>query len=206
MVFVGGATTGLLITDPGAPEVRATKDVDVIVTIASRSEYYELGARLRALGFAEDQSEDAPICRWRFGDDLFMDVMPTEADIVGFSNRWYPDAVTNSTMAELEPDLQIRVVTAPYYCATKLEAFHGRGNSDVLASHDLEDFVAVVDGRPELIDEIRVAESNVRAFLASEAALLLENRAFVDAISGFVPNDEERAPIIAARLMAIAKV
>ena len=31
VVFLGGATTGLLITDPAAPPIRPTEDVDVIV-------------------------------------------------------------------------------------------------------------------------------------------------------------------------------
>ena len=38
--------------------------------------------------------------------------------------------------------------------ATKIEAFRGRGGDDHQLSHDLEDLVAVVDGRPELIAEI----------------------------------------------------
>ena len=40
VVFLGGAATGLLITDEAAPKVRATKDVDVIVEILSKSDYY----------------------------------------------------------------------------------------------------------------------------------------------------------------------
>ncbi len=35
MVFVGGYTTGLLVTDEGAAEVRATDDVDSIVKVTS---------------------------------------------------------------------------------------------------------------------------------------------------------------------------
>jgi hypothetical protein len=31
MVFVGGSTVGLLITDQASPDVRSTKDVDSIV-------------------------------------------------------------------------------------------------------------------------------------------------------------------------------
>jgi len=52
--------------------------------------------------------------------------------------------------------------------ATKLEAFHGRGSSDVTASHDLEDILTVVDDRPELVSEIGAAEPEVRAFIAGE--------------------------------------
>jgi hypothetical protein len=56
---------------------------------------------------------------------------------------------------EPEPDLHIRVVTSVYFCATKLEAFAGRGKNDYQTSHDLDDLMAVVDGRAELIEEIR---------------------------------------------------
>ncbi len=42
VVFLGGAATGLLLTDPGASPVRPTKDVDVIVEVGSRGEYRAL--------------------------------------------------------------------------------------------------------------------------------------------------------------------
>jgi hypothetical protein len=64
MVFLGGCATGLLITDPAAPPIRATQDVDVITEVASLAAYHRLSQRLREQGFAEDQSPDAPICRW----------------------------------------------------------------------------------------------------------------------------------------------
>ena len=51
--------------------------------------------------------------------------------------------------------------------ATKLEAFRQRGQSDPYGSRDLEDIVAVVDGRPELVMECRAASSDVRSYLAS---------------------------------------
>ena len=35
MVFLGGCATALLLTDPAAPEVRATQDVDVITEVGS---------------------------------------------------------------------------------------------------------------------------------------------------------------------------
>lgn len=64
MVFLGGCATGLLITDPAAPPIRVTRDVDAIVQVISRADYYQLSEKLRARGFKEDASEGAPICRW----------------------------------------------------------------------------------------------------------------------------------------------
>ena len=74
MVFVGGCATGLLLTDPAASTIRPTIDVDVLVEVATLVEYYRLSEQLRQLGFVEDTSEDAPICRWR-ADDVILDVM-----------------------------------------------------------------------------------------------------------------------------------
>lgn len=37
LVFLGGCATGLLITDPAAPEIRVTRDVDAIAQITTRT-------------------------------------------------------------------------------------------------------------------------------------------------------------------------
>lgn len=64
VVFVGGCATGFFISDPAMPEVRATQDVDVIVEVASRLDYYRLEEELRQRGFKQDMTENAPVCRW----------------------------------------------------------------------------------------------------------------------------------------------
>jgi hypothetical protein len=92
VVFLGGAVLGLLTTDPAASEARPTKDVDLIVDIASRAEYADLETKLRAAGFLSDRSQDAPACRWLAGD-VKVDVMPTDPALLGFGNRWYAQAV-----------------------------------------------------------------------------------------------------------------
>ena len=51
VVFVGGCTTGLFITDEAAAEVRPTFDVDVIAEITSYADYATFSERLRALLF-----------------------------------------------------------------------------------------------------------------------------------------------------------
>lgn len=64
MVFLGGCATGLLITDPAAPPVRMTRDVDAIVQVLSLADYRQLEKQLRVQGFSEDTRTNAPICRW----------------------------------------------------------------------------------------------------------------------------------------------
>ena len=94
-----------------------------------------------------------------------------------------------------------------YFCATKLEAFAGRGKDDYLSSRDLEDFVAVIDGRAELVQEIRSAQEDVRAYIASEINKLLGTQAFVDALPGYLLPDaasQARIMLVMSRLRQIA--
>ncbi|MFO8010276.1 MAG: hypothetical protein R6U89_05615 [Dehalococcoidia bacterium] len=51
IVLVGGAATGLLITSTAIPRIRPTIDIDVIIEITSRSDYYILEDKLRQLSF-----------------------------------------------------------------------------------------------------------------------------------------------------------
>lgn len=204
LVFVGGSITDLLITDAAAAEVRPTLDVDAITEVTSLPGYYALGQRLKRLGFSEDRSL---LCRWRHKDQVTLDVMPTNERILGFSNQWYPDAIAHAILIEIEPGLKIRVVTAPYFCATKIVAFHGRGEGDYIASHDLEDFVTVVDGRQELAGEIRSAAANLREYLAEQVRQLLSTREFAEALPGFLrpdPATQARLPLLMQRLEEVA--
>lgn len=205
LVFAGGCATGLLITDPAASGIRPTKDVDAITEVASYGEYLRLSERLRALELEEDHSEGAPRCRWRYGD-LRIDVMPTDEKILGFSNRWYGPAIASASDMEVA-GLRIRLITPVYFLATKLEAFRGRGQNDYSGSHDLEDIIAIIDGRPEVIDEVRKASSDVRTYVASQVRHLLSTRAFTDALPGFLLPDsasQARHGLLVQRLDALA--
>jgi hypothetical protein len=208
LVFVGGSTTALLITDKAAADVRPTYDVDAIAEITSYAAYTEFSERLRKLGFTEDTSEGAPICRWRQKKTI-LDVMPLDEKILGFSNRWYKPAMDSAVARELEPGLRVRVVTGLFFCATKLEAFAGRGKNDYLASHDLEDLVSVVDGRAELVEEIHAGPEDVRTCIASEIKKLLAIGSFVDALPGYLLPDaasQARISTVLERLKQIAGV
>lgn len=189
MVFLGGCATGLLISDPAAPPIRVTRDVDAIVQVLSRAEYYNLSEKLREHGFTEDTSEDAPICRW-LGGEIILDVMPTSEEILGFGNIWYQKAFEHDFSVHLPDVRKIRVVSPPYFLITKLEAFRGRGKGDYMLSHDIEDIVAVLDGRSEILDEIKIADIVLVHELANRFQELLKDQKFLDAISGHMPTDK----------------
>jgi hypothetical protein len=206
LVFVGGCTTALLITDQAAAAVRPSYDVDAIAAISSYPAYMDFSERIRNIGFTEDNSPSAPICRWRHQRIIF-DLMPLDEKILGFSNRWYKAAMDAAQQHILANGLHIRAVTAAYFCATKLEAFTGRGRQDYLASRDLEDLVSVLDGRPEIIGEIALSPHDVRTYITVEINKLLATAQFMDALPGYLLPDrasQARLPNLMVRLKNIA--
>lgn len=182
VVFLGGCTTGLFITDPEFPDVRYTLDVDCIVDVISLRQYHQLEKQLFKCGFKKSLTEDV-ICRW-FYDDVILDVMPTDERILGFGNRWYKKAIASSMKYQLTDAISIKIVSAPYFLATKLEAFKTRGKSDYYASHDFEDIMSILDGRIEIIEEIFSADVELRDYLVNAFLEIDRSPAFKGAIPG----------------------
>lgn len=186
---MGGATVELWITDPAAPPVRPTKDVDVVIEVTTRTAFHEFEARLRERGFSEDR-QDGVICRWRRRDSgLILDAMPARAEILGFENRWQAEALPHAVSRELPSGTHIRAVSPPYLLATKLEAFKGRGHGDFLGSRDFADIVALLDGRDEIVTEVLASPPELRRYLATEARELLGHPRVLDGLVGAMRPD-----------------
>lgn len=202
MVFVGGCSTAVLITDEiTLHEVRATDDVDLIVDLAGQVQWYQLQEKLREKGFTIS-SQDTVICRMRLGD-LKVDFMPDDETILGFSNRWYKQGIRTAIAYVLPSGREIRHLTSPLFLATKFEAFRGRGGNDPLRSHDLEDILLLVDGRQELLEEIRYAEEDVRQFIAEQLRTLLEHSDFDHFLHGNIRGPEGRTEVVLGRIEAM---
>ena len=189
VVFLGGATLTLWITDPGAPPPRPTKDVDVVVEVMTRSGFHVFEARLRSLGFSEDQ-EDGVICRWRDRDSgLILDAMPADPSILGFSNVWQGASIPHAALCTLPSGARIRAAPPAYLLATKLEAFRNRGKGDFLGSWDFGDIIALIDGREELVAEVRNAGAELRMHLAGELGGLVAHSRFREGVAGALQAD-----------------
>lgn len=205
-VFTGGSIVGLLLTDLAAPDVRPTDDVDVIVSVARYADYASLQEALRKAGFKHDLT--GPTCRFIL-DGLKVDVMPSDGKVLGFTNTWYNHALRSAKSHHLPDGTSIRLISAPVFIATKLEAFHDRGNQDFLISHDLEDIITVIDGRPELLEETKAAEADVRQYISTTFKKFLDNQDFIDAISmNLLPDEgsQSRARIIIERIRLLSSI
>ncbi|WP_395668251.1 hypothetical protein [Rhodoferax sp.] len=185
VVFVGGCATGLLITQPLVADARATEDVDAIVEVASLVGYYALSRQLMEQGFKQTMADNTPPFRW-YWNGMQLDLVPLDEKVLGFANRWYRPGFESAVTAILPSGLQLRHLSAPYFMATKLEAFKDRGNNDVYLSHDLEDVIAVVDGREELIHELTAARPDVRDFVAQTLLGILRQPDFTNVLPGIV--------------------
>ena len=207
VVFVGGSTLDLMVTDQGSAPIRSTYDVDVIVA-ADYADYSAFCDRLREIGFENDTHPGAPLCRFLHGG-LMLDVMSTDKGALGFSNRWYEGAIQTAVPASLPRGKVIRLIAAPFFLGTKMEAFHDRGENDYYMSHDLEDFIAVVDGREQLLHELAAAPVELRKYLGEVTAKLLATEQFLDALPGYVMGDlisQRRIPLILERLRKMSEV
>ena len=206
VVFLGGCTTALFITDNLSPDVRYTLDVDCIIDVISLNQYHQFERGLLAQGFKKSIQDDM-VCRWHY-EDVILDVIPTDEKILGFSNRWYKSAIQHSTQHTFSDDLYINVVTAPYFLATKLEAFKTRGNRDFLASHDFEDIISVIDGRKELVEEINVCDHSLKKYLSNSFHAIHNSRPFHDALPGHLTQygnfANDRADIILTNVKMIS--
>ena len=208
VVVAGGAAIGLLITDPANPTVRPTQDFDVIVKVINRVDFYNLQSRLNEKGFHESMEDDGGFVGRFVKGHMLLDIMPTDESIFGSTNQWYVGAFNNADEIAIE-GITFKLISAPYFLGTKLEAFYGRGEGDYSASYDMEDIILLIDGRPEIVGEIETADNEIKEYLVNEFKRLVEDSDFQDSISGHLFPDEasqSRQPIIITRLGEIAGI
>jgi len=109
----------------------------------------------------------------------------------------------------LADDLECRVITVPYFLATKAEAFKGRAKGDYSASADLEDIITVVDGREKLIEEITGANEELRTYLSDFFRGFSKSQRILEALPGHLPPDEAsqaRLPGIIEKLKELGRL
>jgi hypothetical protein len=199
VTFVGGATVPLYVEDAAAWFPTPSADIDCVVEIAARGPYSRFEEELRKRGFRdptpEEIEEGAPVCR-KYVSELAVDVMPTDARVLGFGNRWFLAGVRNRASVVLPSGRTIFCFSLPHFLATKFEAYKGRGlREDPRFSQDLEDVANVLDGVGDrtLQASMESADRGLLRWLSGECERLLKDRLLLkEAVVGFV-RDEVRA-------------
>ena len=203
--FVGGSIVNLLLDNPALSPARPTDDVDVILETVTSQRYSDLEVKLRGLGFDHDMREKAPKCRWVLGD-LTVDIMPTEGAFLGLNTAWFKEALATATVLEIA-HTRLKLISPVAFLATKHVAFADRGDDDYPASHDLEDFLTVIDGRENIVAEVNEAPAELRGYVIQSIRFLVATAAFDEALPGHLPPDrasQQRLPNLRRKLHAIA--
>ncbi len=205
--FIGGSIVNLLLDNPGLSPARPTDDFDVILGVVTTERYSEVEARIRRLGFEHDTRENAPLCRWVLGN-LTVDIMPTEGAQLGLNTAWFKEALATATEQQFE-NVRLKLVSPVGFLATKYVAFLDRGDDDYYASHDLEDFVTVIDGRENIAAEIDRAPTELRGYVVEALIALTSTPEFDEALAGQIPPDrasQQRLPKLREKLRNIASL
>jgi hypothetical protein len=203
-VFTGGGIVGLLLTDPAAPPPSRTKDIDLVLEIASYAEFVGMEEILRKAGFTQSWLDNVPVIAWLWKGTR-VDFLHHQPIGMMETNRWFPFLMDEAERVEVVSGKFAWRASAPCFVATKFEAFFSRGNGDYLLSKDIEDILAVIDGRAEILDEIKVSAYDVRGFVSQSCRQLLADWRFMDCLPQIVP-DGQRETVVADRLLQIAGV
>lgn len=164
LAFVGGAVSSLYADDPGAADVRPTKDIDVVVEVSSYLELTRFQHELLKKGFSPTPHEKV-ICRFQY-DEILVDVMATEEVGWAPANPWFKPGFSQLEAVRLNT-VEIKILPLAYFLASKFCAFNDRG-IDPRTSSDFEDIVYILDNRTTLVYDILTSENDVKEYLISE--------------------------------------
>lgn len=204
VVFVGGAVVSIYVTDEGADQPRPTKDIDITVQVSSYSQMENLREKLASKGIFPSP-ESTVMYRYKY-DDIQIDFIPWDATPLGPTNSWLKpgfDHAESVTVGKTE----IKVLTVPYFLASKWEAYRSRG-SDPRTSHDFEDIIYVLDNNLNVVDSIQSADEGVKRELCKMANGILSMASMEECIECHINpyTAEERKNIVVDKVKMIATV
>jgi hypothetical protein len=187
--FVGGSIVDLLLDIPDLGPSRPTDDVDVIIEITAGERLSAIEEKLRTAGFQHDMRPGSPKCRWCLSA-VTVDIMPTDGAELGLNTQWFAEALATAELKTVAHSLFL-LISPVAFLATKYVAFRDRGKNrqgqyDYYASHDLEDFMTVIDGRAAIAAEIDQAPAALRRFVIESIRSLLSSPELVEALPGYV--------------------
>ncbi len=203
VVFVGGAMVSLYIDDPSAEDIRPTKDIDLTFQIITVNQLEKLRQALTEKGFHEHVDSNV-ICRFAY-EELLVDVMSTQTIGWAPSNRWFGPGFNEARTFPLE-DVDVQILTLPYFLASKMDAFFDRGMQDLYASHDLEDIVYLFNYTSGIVEQILNADNaEVKNYLVESVKKILEDERIRNAMPGHLYFDgvDERIEIIIGKMNTI---
>ncbi len=207
IVFIGGAVAPILQTHPPFDVARPTSDVDAVVATANYSSFQTLCHALQERKFRESISDDTGHAhRWIAPDGTPFDLVPAGNHLGASGGEYDLIAIQTAQSGRLPSGQVIRFVSAAGFLALKWNAYHDRGSADPYSSHDLEDIIALVASRPDILNEVMEASVTVFRLIQDSTTAFLAMDIADDLISGAIANvwDAMVVASIRTRFHAIA--
>lgn len=192
VTFIGGAIAPLLRTDNTIPRSRPTKDVDAIVASRGHRDDGRFSDAVRECGFTHVTGVRAHAHRWRSKEGILVDLVPAGDHAGASGNRWDALALEEAVTVVID-GTAVRHASAAAFLALKLEAFNDRGGGDVLASHDIEDVVALIASRASVVADVAAAHPEIRARVQRFARTVTDAGIVDDILAAHLNNAEDRA-------------
>lgn len=196
VVFIGGAIAPLLQTHPPFPRARVTSDVDGVVASTSYTDEEPLRHELNQRGFRQ-RMDAMHVHRWVSPSGIPFDLIPAGSHLGGSGNPWDAVALETAIQLEIGSGVTIRHLSAPAFLAQKWAAHHDRGRDDPLASHDLEDILALLASRPAIAKEVAAAPPALREYVRQRARAFLDSRDAEDLLAAHLNNAQDPVSTIA---------
>jgi len=190
---------GLYIDDSGAEDIRPTKDIDLAFRIFTLNDLERLREQLNRRGFWEAVDSQV-ICRFQY-EDLWVDVRSVKPVGWAFGNRWFLLGFDHAINVRLD-DIEICILSLPFFLASKFDAFFERGIKDVYASTDLEDILYLIVHTSDFLDQVSLAPAEAKTYLAQFLHRILNKPEVLNAITGhlFFDSLDEELKIVHGRL------
>ncbi len=200
VVYVGGAVVSVYADDPAADDVRPTKDIDIMLRIATFAELATLQDNLAQKGIFPDV--DSKInCRFRH-DDVLIDIMSTHEVGWAPSDTWFAPGYKHRVAYRVDENTTISIFPVAYFLASKFSAFDDRG-SDPRISKDFEDIVYVLDNCLNVVYEVRNAPQDVKDYLVFRLTPLLDESMTESITCHLSPFDQQRIHLLRKKITDI---
>jgi len=191
VVFVGGSVLELYVTDHAAYENRPTDDIDIIITAPTLGGFYSWEQELEKKGFVHIAEEECGKKHAWKHEELTVNLLPMFTESLGYTNRWYEEAVFHANSYPLPDGTAIKLFPPAYYLAAKIEAYQQRGKEDIRMSEDFEDIVYLLGSRLEILEEIGNAFHEVRKYIRDAFLEMLQDYDLEEGICYALPDGND---------------
>ena len=204
VVFTGRPAGWLLATDHLTAAQPVSVAADATFRALSELSLDRLAVELSTLGFTRrgrtDRSE-----QWTLDAATTIEVIHVSGDEGDPAATWLEYAMLLTVPVDAGAGLRARITGAPALLALDWAGYRASGRS-VLDSGEVEDVIALVAGRAEVVREVGAAPPELRSFVAGETRRVLAQECAEHAIRRALPGALQLPALVARVAERMARI